>query len=144
MARRARNGVIYSGPLFEGDPAKRVGQNIADLATFYAREGAGMMRAQFVPGRGSELASTVAERKTTLRGRTYVSGVYSTMTGPDPRNPNPHSWVTFAETGRRRIGGANTPAGRFKGFRMWSRVTAALKRQVKEEVVRLKVMKGIV
>ena len=144
MPRGVRTKVVYSGPFFDHDPAKRVAENIRGLTEFYSRQAADMIRAQFVPGKGSELRATIAERHVTLTGRTYFGRVYSTMTGPDPKNPNPHSWVTFAETGRRRTGDVKASGKRFKGFRHWAHVNSAIKRQVKEEKVRLAVMKGIV
>jgi len=143
MARRARNGVVYSGPFFEADPAKRIGQNIAAMVKEVTHEAANMQRAQFTPGRASELAPTIAERAVTVNGRTYGSVVYSTMTGPNPRSPNPHSWVTWAETGRRRQKGQNVAAGSFKGFRQWARVRSAVKAHIKEEQIRLGIIKGV-
>jgi hypothetical protein len=143
MARRAANGVVYTGPFFEHDPGKRVGENIADLVREITRETVPMVRSQMTSGRASDLAATIAERSLTVTNRTYRSSVYSTMSGP-LGSTNPHSWVTFAETGRRRIGGVTVPAKKFKGFRQWSKVNSAIRRHIKDERVRLAVMKGVV
>jgi hypothetical protein len=140
MVRRGR--IEYTGPFFEHDPGKRVGQNIADLVREITRETVPMVRSQMTSGRASELASTISERSLTVTNRTYRSAVYSTMSGP-LGSPNPHSWVTFAETGRRRIGGVQV-TGKFKGFRQWSKVNSAIRRHIKDERVRLAVMKGVV
>jgi hypothetical protein len=52
--------------------------------------------------------------------------------------------VTFNETGRRRVGGTNAPAGKFKGFGQWRKTRAAVKRFFKEERIRRETMKGVV
>lgn len=142
MARRAANGVVYTGPFFEGDPAKRVGQNMAEMVKEISDEAASMMRSQFTSGRASELAPTIASRDLSLRNRTYSRGVYSTMTGPDSRSPNPHSWVTFAETGRRRVNGT-TVQTRFRGFKQWAKVRSSIRRHIKDEKIRQGIVKGV-
>ena len=143
MARRAANGVVYSGPFFEADPAKRIGQNIDALTRHMAAEAAQMMRSQFTPGHGSELAGTIVERYPARIGRTYLGLVKSTMSGPNPANPNPNSWVTWAERGRRRVKGQSVSSPTFKGFHMWARVGRTVRGRFKEERIRLGVIKGV-
>ena len=152
MARRARNGVIYSGPFFEADPAKRIGQNIAALVKELTGQTTPLIRAEFTPGHGSELASTIAEKFPPRIGRTYLGVVFSTMSGM-AGSPNPKSWVTWDERGRRRshlgfegeahVHGPNVQSATFRGFGMWARVQRAARARIKEEKIRLGVIKGV-
>jgi len=141
MARRMPNGVVYDGPFFEADPTKRLHQNITSMIENLTSASSRMMQAQYVAGHASELAATIAEKRPTTSDKVQVGVVYSTLSEQD----RARSYVTWVERGRRRLpgSGATVQSPTFKGWKMWAKVTRAIKAEAKEERMRILLEKGL-
>lgn len=135
---RSRNGITYSGPLFEKDIRKTFRQNARNLVETIAEDAEALVEANLTPGHGrltGRYAESVEARVKSLGGKPWALTAVVTATR-HLQMPGRRGYGLFLETGRK--GGRQTA---FRGLFVFRRVSRAIRSGSK--VARADLTKGL-